>query len=80
MDQVITQLHANAMSACRDFPPGHAYDECYAWVATEIISGSQIAQERSEFLVIFALVAAVGVAVAALCKRLPVAGRRRSST
>lgn len=70
VDEVIRQASADAVVECQCLPPGPLYEECYARVASEIIIGNQIAHERSEFLVIFGLVATIGLAAAALSKRL----------
>jgi len=70
VNEVIRQANADAVVECQCLPPGPLYEECYARVASEIIIGNQIAHERSEFLVIFALVATIGLAAAALSKRL----------
>ena len=59
LERVISQAHANAVSACHAFPPGLAYDECYTWAVAEFVSSSQIAHERSEFLFILTITAAI---------------------
>ena len=58
LETVISRAHANAMSACKHFPAGLAYDECYTWAIADFIMSSQVAKERSEFLFILAFTAA----------------------
>lgn len=70
LETVISRAHANAMSACKDFPAGLAYDECYTWAIAEFVIRSQIAEERLVFLIILAFVTAIPLVINILRKTL----------
>lgn len=70
LERVISQAHANAMSACQGFPPGLAYDECYTRTLAEFVSGNQVSEERTEFFIILALVGAALFTVTLLHRKL----------
>lgn len=69
LETVSSKAHVNAVSACQDFPAGLAYDECYSWAVADFIMSSQIAEERSVFLIILAFVTSIVFIINALKQR-----------